>query len=140
MGKKLINKFHGRIVVLLFAVIMVLVSSCGKQKSYPFRIINNSNYDITLLTFSGAVSGEEQSINANETTENLILSYDKRLRLTPKLICLSIDDFVGSGSFNVINNRACLPFSKKDLNDNINTIVITSTESADTITFDITLN
>jgi len=116
-----------------------LLGSCDKERSYPFRIINNSNYDISLLSFYFTVDGDDLSVNANDTTENFILSYERRFRAMPKLIGVSMDDFVGINNFNTVQSSP-LPFSNKDLNDDLNTIVITSTENADTIWFHLTLN
>jgi len=134
------DNFRRRTVVLIFAVLTVVIGSCNKQRSYPYRIVNNTNYDITTVSFSGTVSGDSHSINAHDTTENKIFAYDKKVRISPKLMCLTIGDFVGASNFNVIYSRPCAPFSKKDLNEDLNTIVITSTESADTITFEISIN
>lgn len=141
MKNKVRHKGDKRVVIFFIATLLILLSSCNKRESYPFRIINNSNYDITRLSFSGAVNGDEITLNANDMSDNMTLSYQKRIRLTPKLICLSIDEFEDPNSnFNVIYSRACLPFSKKDLNGEMNTITVTSLESSDTITFEITLN
>jgi hypothetical protein len=139
MGKKIVNKLRGKNVLLLLAALFFLLGSCDKERSYPFRIINNSNYDISLLSFYFVVDGDDLSVNANDTTENFILSYEKRFRVMPKLIGVSMDDFVGINNFNTVQSSP-LPFSNKDLNDALNTIVITSTENADTIWFHLTLN
>jgi hypothetical protein len=139
MRNKLVNKLRGKNVLLLLAALFFLLGSCDKERSYPFRIINNSNYDITFLSFSFAVDGDDLSVNAYDTTENFILSYEQRFRISPKLIGVSMDDFVGMGNFNAIYSDP-IPFSKKDLDDALNTIVITSTENADTIWFHLTLN
>ena len=46
--------------------------------------------------------GNDLSINVNDTIENFILSYEKRFRLTPKLLGLTIEDFVVIDNFNVV--------------------------------------
>jgi hypothetical protein len=138
--KKVFRKKSKSVFWLIVLLFLGLTYGCGKQKSHTYRIINNSNYDISQLTFSGAMNGEELSINANDTSQLITLLYESRVRLTPKLICISIDDFLGSSSFNTILNRPCVPFSNKDLNNTVNTIVITSDQNVDSITFNINLN
>ena len=73
----------------LLIALVFLVVSCGKKESFPLKIVNNTGYDLSL-TFSGIVSGDPISLDDNTESETLLVSYEKRLRLTPKLICLSL--------------------------------------------------
>ncbi len=117
--------------------VVAFSSACKKEQSFPFRVINNSGYDISQLSFSGATSSEEVSINHGDTLENIIASYPKRFRLTPKLLCITIHEFDQQGAtFNVVQNKPCIPFSKKDLSEVSNTLTIISTVNSDTITFE----
>ncbi len=61
---------------------------------------------------------------------------ERKFRVSPKLLCLSIDEVDTQGNnFNVIYRKPCVPFSKKDLNENASAVVITSEVAADTLTF-----
>lgn len=129
------NQYSSGILALLF-----LLSACGKEKSNTYRVINNSNHEISQLSFSGVTNGKNLSLNVNDTSELFSLTYRRRIRLAPKLICISVDSFSNSGSFNVKYQRPCVAFSNKDVDNDLNTIILTSEENGDTITFSISLN
>lgn len=140
MEKKLFQRINQRIAGLIVLLLLALLPSCGKEMSHKYVIINNSNHDIYQLTFCGEISGQQLSINKNETSKQVMLSFERRFRLTPRLMCLSIDDFSGSSNFNSIINQPRVPFSNKDVDNDLNTILITSEEIADSLTFNIKLN
>lgn len=128
-------------ITLPLLVILLVLPSCNKERIHPFQIINNSGYDIQILSFSGAIKGNDLALNSGDTSSDIILSYEKRFRLTPKNFCISIDDFTDTnGTFSAINRRPCLPFNKNDLNDEMNTITITSSVDSGTLTFELELN
>ena len=128
-----------QLTFVTFLTLFALVS-CNKEESFPVQIINHSGYDINSLSFHGVVSGESIAIEGNDTSDILILSYEKRLRLTPKLLGISVDSFNPQGSvFSQVNRRSSVPFSKKDLNEDVNSVVISSDENSDTLSFSVTL-
>lgn len=140
MRKKFLQFTYQPIHVLIVLLFLLLLPSCGKQMSHKYIIINNSNHDISKLTFCGEIIGEQLSVNKNESSKHVMLSFERRFRLTPRLMCLSIDNFSDSSSFNSIQNQPRIPFSNEDVDNDLNTIVITSEEINDTLTFNIKLN
>mgnify|MGYP000265034615 CR=1 FL=1 len=130
-GQKNIYTSNIKLLVLLC---LALLPSCKKEINYPFRIVNATSYSLNNIRFSGAMSGNELSLNANDTSDLILLSYEKRLRLTPKLICITFTnptDTIESST----NSRLCTPFDKKDLNETENWLSIHEEITPDSVWF-----
>lgn len=128
-------KINGTIKVICVVAVLVALTSCKKEKSFPVKIVNQTNYDITNLSFSCTVSGAPLSIQSGAESETVILSYERRFRLTPKLICVSINELDNQGNNFTKILHPYVPFSYRELNESENRLVLTSTENQDTLTF-----
>lgn len=128
-----------RILGYLLCLSLVMMS-CRKEISNQFSIVNQSGYAISELGFSGTVSGQSVQVGVNDTIDQVILTYTRRFRLTPKLMRLSIDGFDALGASFARVYHPTIPFSKKDLEANGNQIVITSELKSDTLWFKAVLN
>lgn len=124
-----------KIKVLLFFISTVILTSCHKKISFPFRIINNSSYSLELFTIRGAVDHVDLYLSPHDTTPVFTLSYERRFRLVPKVLMVRVDQFSDTSNFYTNDEITMIPFAKKDLSGKaVNTILIQDTQSPDTTT------
>lgn len=126
--------------VFLFTFLLsVSLSACHKKMSRPFRIVNNSGVEIVNMSFGGVIEGNEISLKMGETSEIIYLYYQRRIRLSPKLLKVTINDYLPVSNLKVIQPNS-IPFDKKDLSEYNNLLTITSEEVGDTLFFYTKLN
>lgn len=130
------------IIQFTFFLSGTVLLSCKKEKTFRFRIINNSPYDIQEMLVSGTINEKTLAVTAFDTLDSIDLTYEKRFRLNPKLICIQVKAFSNSGTLYSGAGRPCAHFSKGDLKEGMNVIRISPIASPDTTkhVFDFTLN
>jgi hypothetical protein len=126
---------------ILIWIFVLLFFGCKKEKEHYFRIINKSPYDFKKLEYYGVISGEEISLHALDTSKIIILSYEKRFRLTPKLLGLRLDlnDSI-LNQFDYFYGNPTIRFDDSDLNSNVNLLILNYKVKTDSLIFNLKLN
>jgi len=117
------NKRFFRSLILVFLPLFLI--ACHKKVSFPFRVINTTEYTIQVFKFDGSGDKKSIAIAPFDTSETVILSYTKGFRLMPRILGYGVRLFSDSLNEYSINSNSILPFSKDSLSaDNLNTIII----------------
>jgi hypothetical protein len=117
------NKLFFRYLIVVFLPLFFV--ACHKKVSFPFRVINTTEYTIHVFQFDGSGDKKSVAVAPFDTSETVILSYTKGFRLMPRLLGYGVHLFSDSLNEYSINIRYIHPFSKDSLSaDNLNTIII----------------
>ena len=84
------------------------------------------------------MSGPTLSVNQGDTSESFTLTYERRIRATPRLIGIRFDNSNLPADKEI--QFFSIPFVKSDLQNVVNIIRITPSETDSTLVFEVTLN
>ena len=117
------NKLFFRCLIVVFLPLFFI--ACHKKVSFPFRVINTTEYTIQVFQFDGSPDKKIIAIAPFDTSETVILSYTKGFHLMPRILRYGVRLFSDSLSDYSIDISYVHPFSKDSLSvDQLNTIVI----------------